>query len=157
MHPGIFIGHDLKTRHITPQIFAETVGVPVQTINDILSGGQDIPFTLAQDIEKALGYEEGLLLELQKYHHIDREYEKKTREQYPTAPNIRKCLFWDVDFDKINWGRYQKTVIQRVWERGDREEKEEIARYYNLQVEDLIKYVSFENHPLFNRHKNKKQ
>lgn len=47
---------------------------------------------------------------------------------------IRKSLFWDVDFSKINWGKYKDAVLKRVFERGSKDEIEEISRYYNLST-----------------------
>ena len=47
-----------------------------------------------------------------------------------------------MDFDKINWGWRKRFVISRVLERGTDEEKFEIARFYDLSVEDLESYRS---------------
>lgn len=45
---------------------------------------------------------------------------------------MQKSLFWDTDFDKIYWGRYQKAVIYRILERGTEADKQEIARFYSI-------------------------
>ena len=49
------------------------------------------------------------------------------------TPNIgilRKSLFWDTDFEKIDWQNHSTAVIQRVFERGNDAEKSEIERFY---------------------------
>jgi hypothetical protein len=93
------------------------------------------------NIEKSLNYEEGFLLVLQDYHNIALYKEQKSKEKYSKNPNIKKSLFWDTDFDKIDWERYKKAVINRVWERGSKEEKEEIAHFYGIPYNDLPDYI----------------
>ena len=48
----------------------------------------------------------------------------------PNLSIIRKSLFWDTDINKINWEKQYKAVIQRVFERGNEMEKNEIERFY---------------------------
>jgi len=45
-------------------------------------------------------------------------------------PNLPKVLFWELDFDKIDWKRAYKTVIERVLDKGSTEEWEELIRFY---------------------------
>lgn len=52
----------------------------------------------------------------------------------------RRILFWDTDFDKIDWGKNRNFVIARVIERGNREEQEEIARFYGIRLSDFKKF-----------------
>lgn len=52
----------------------------------------------------------------------------------------RRILFWDTDFDKIDWGKSRNFVIARVIERGNREEQEEIARFYGIRLSDFKKF-----------------
>jgi hypothetical protein len=87
-----------------------------------------------------LGYEEGFLSILQSYHDIKQYKDKNFALLYPEAPKIRKILFWDTDFSRINWGRYKRTVIERVFERGSKEEINEIKRFYNLSVSELKQF-----------------
>ena len=61
-------------------------------------------------------------------------------ESVKGIPAIRRSLFWDTDFDKIDWGRYRKGIIQRVLERGSKEEQQEIARFYNIDPATLNEY-----------------
>ena len=79
---------------------------------------------------------------LQAYYDIAQYKIKKAQESVRGVPNISRILFWDADFDKIDWGRYKKSVISRVLERGSKEEIAEIARFYNLAEEELVKYRS---------------
>lgn len=37
--------------------------------------------------------------------------------------NLNSALFWEVDFDQLDWEKYAHFVIVRVFERGDRRYK----------------------------------
>lgn len=155
IHPGKIIERDLNKKHLTQRFLAKTVGVPYQTINAVISGRRSITLETALNIEKTLGYDEGFLLILQDFHNISVYKEKKSKERYNHAPNIRKSLFWDSDFNKIDWEKYKKAVITRVWERGNQSEKEEIARFYGIKITDADSYVSISNHPNTSKQVNK--
>jgi hypothetical protein len=43
---------------------------------------------------------------------------------------IRRGLFWDTDINKIEWLTHRRAVIERILERGNDQEKEEIKRFY---------------------------
>ncbi|WP_431292465.1 DUF6922 domain-containing protein [Pedobacter sp. P26] len=83
--------------------------------------------------------EEGTMLILQAYYEIQKEKDKLNASDKPNLSILRKILFWDTDFDKINWKNQYKSVIQRVWERGNRDEKNELIRYYG---QDLVNKVA---------------
>lgn len=132
IQPGKFIERELNKKNLTQRALAEDTGIPFQTINAIISGRRNLTTEQALKIDKALGYEEGFLAILQTHYDIIQYKDKELANIYSEAPSIRKSLFWDADFDKINWGKYKKAVIKRVFERGTEEEIEEITRYYNL-------------------------
>ncbi len=48
-------------------------------------------------------------------------------------PDLRASLFWDVNYDTIQWNKNFRFVIERVLERGTLEEWQEIKRYYGLE------------------------
>ncbi len=45
-------------------------------------------------------------------------------------PIFEKRIFWDVDFEKINYDKKANFVIERVFERGDVEDIRQCRRYY---------------------------
>jgi len=139
--PGKIIEHDLKKKHITQISLAEQSGVSRQMISSIISGKRDLSVELSLRIEKALNYDEGFLLHLQTYYKIDRIKTMQSRELYRTSPNLRRSLFWDTDFDNIDWDRYKKAVIHRVLEKGNESEKREISRFYSIPIKDLPNYT----------------
>lgn len=47
-------------------------------------------------------------------------------------PILSKRIFWDTDYNKIDWIKNEKWVICRVLDRGSTEDWEEIKRYYGI-------------------------
>ncbi len=55
-------------------------------------------------------------------------------------PNLKKRLFWEYDFEHINWREEAAGIIGRVIERGTHDEWEELVKYYGrVQVIDILK------------------
>lgn len=46
------------------------------------------------------------------------------------TPNLPKVLFWEFDFDKLDWVRSYKTIIERVLDKGSQAEWEEMIKFY---------------------------
>ena len=51
-------------------------------------------------------------------------------------PFLQKRIFWDVDFDKIDYQKSNRFVIERVFERGDVDDIRQVRRFYG---DDLVK------------------
>jgi addiction module HigA family antidote len=139
-HPGKIIGYDIKKNHTSQNALAASIGVTKQMINAVISGRRDLSVELALKIEKEMGYDEGFLSQLQTFFDIEKIKGEWSRAQYQTAPDIRRNLFWDYDFDNIDWGRYRKAIIHRVLTRGSEEEQREIARYYGIPFDRLTEH-----------------
>ena len=45
-------------------------------------------------------------------------------------PILQKRIFWDVDFDKIDYKKNNRFVIERVFERGDVDDIRQVRRFY---------------------------
>lgn len=140
IHPGKFIGRELRKKNITQRKLAEQTGISYQTINAIIAGKRNLTIEQSLKIADVMGYEEPFLALLQTYYDIEKIREKELDTLYQGIPRIRKSLFWDVDFDTINWGKYKKAVVNRVLQRGSKDEIEEIIRFYNLSMNELQKY-----------------
>lgn len=52
----------------------------------------------------------------------------------PNLNNIRKIIFWDTSFDKIDWDKNKRAVIKRILERGNTIEINEIISFYGKEV-----------------------
>lgn len=128
--PGKFIARELKKRDIRQKTLAASVGEHPQTINAIIAGRRRLTVKLSLDIEKELNLPEGFLLILQAFHDIKEEKMKLNDGKHCLVPSIRPILFWDTDFDSIDWFQYKEAIIRRVMERGNETEKKEILSFY---------------------------
>ena len=133
IHPGFIIDRELKKRHLRKKNFALSVDEFPQTLGAITKGKRNMNTALALKIEKSLGLEEGYLMILQVYYDIEQEKAKQQLDA-PDLSKLRTVLFWDTKMDKINWIKQKKTIIKRVFERGNDTEKQEIIRFYGENV-----------------------
>jgi hypothetical protein len=53
-----------------------------------------------------------------------------TKTKKSNKPDLPRQLFWDWDFEKIDWEKSYLSIIARVLERGDKDERNELIRYY---------------------------
>lgn len=145
IHPGKIIRRELQKRHISQRSFATSIGEHGQALNAVILGRRNLTTAMAVKIEQALGYEEGFLLTLQAFYEIAVYKNRIASTSVSGAPAIRRILFWDVDFDTLDWGRYKRAVIARVVERGSEEEKLEVARFYGIDPMTLKNYIQNNN------------
>lgn len=152
--PGKLIGRELEKRSISQRAIASKLGVHSQTLNAVIMGRRQLTTEVALKLESALDIPEGFLLTLQAYYNIEQYKRHEASASISGIPNIRRILFWDTDFDKIDWGVYKKYVVERVMERGNEQEKQEIMRFYGLAPAAASQYVptnSYKIHLTANR------
>lgn len=59
-------------------------------------------------------------------------------------PIFNRRIFWDVDFDKIDYDLRARFVIERVFERGDVDDIRQCRRYYgDEKVADALLNAKF--------------
>ncbi len=82
-------------------------------------------------------YEEGLLLMLQTFYEIA-EYKAQIADTFVKGISaIRRMLFWDVDFDKMQWG-WSKEYAKVLWSATTKPKnpKYPVIRVYNLTLKN---------------------
>ncbi|RLD44805.1 MAG: plasmid maintenance system antidote protein [Bacteroidetes bacterium] len=138
IHPGFYLENELRKKNLKKGTFALSLQEFPQTLVSITKGKRRMNTGLALKIENSLGLEEGFLMILQVYYDIAQK-KKQGQILHPDFSIIRPVLFWDTDFKTINWQKQKRAVIQRVFERGNQIEKDEITRFYGVQtVEETI-------------------
>ena len=137
LHPGFILDRELKKRKIKKSRFALEIHEFPQTLGSITKGKRKMNTPLALKIENALGFEEGYFMIIQAYYEIEEE-KKKQNQKRPTISKLRRVLFWDTNFDKIDWELQKEAVIKRVFERGNEKEKKELTRFYGKEVINKI-------------------
>ena len=140
MHPGALIKHELNRKKISQRKFAASIDEHWQILNAVINEKRGISLATALKVEKEFGYDEGFLMILQVYYDIEKRKQKQIRSTLKGVPAIRRIIFWDTDFDSIDWAASKESIISRVLERGTEEEIAEIARYYGMNIESLGKY-----------------
>jgi plasmid maintenance system antidote protein VapI len=141
VHPGVILERELKLRKIAKSRFALSVEEFPQTLVSITKGKRKMNTSLALKIEHKLGIEEGYFMTLQVFYDIEEE-KRKQNSSHPDLSKLRPVLFWDTSFERINWEKNKRAVIQRVFERGNKTEKTEIIRFYG---EDAVNDVLNQN------------
>jgi plasmid maintenance system antidote protein VapI len=139
IHPGFILERELKQRKIKKSRFAILLEEFPQTLGSITKGKRNMNTSLALKIEHALDIEEGYFMTLQIFYEIQEE-KKKLNNKHPDISKLRRVLFWDTDIEKIDWEKQKSAVINRVFERGNEQEKNEITRFYGKNtIKELLK------------------
>ena len=139
IHPGFVLERKILEKGLKKGQLALDCREYPQTLTTITKGHRDMNTALAMKLEKALGLEEGYFMFLQVYYDIKKQKEKQSKN-IRHLPKLRKVLFWDTRIELLDWQRQFKSVIRRVFERGDENEKSEIIRFYGLEkVNQVLK------------------
>jgi plasmid maintenance system antidote protein VapI len=136
--PGAVLERELKRKKVRQNTFAGTIGIPAQTLNAIIKGKRKMTPEVALKIDYALGLEESTMGILQAYYETRLIRQKPGFLPHPDLAKLRRILFWDTDFDKIDWQHQQNAIIQRVFERGNEEEKNEIIKFYGAGKVNVV-------------------
>jgi antitoxin HigA-1 len=127
-HPGQWIARNIRKQGLSQRQLAFNLGEHPQTLNAVMRGSRSMNTPLSLKIEKALGFEEGMLMTLQVYYDIDQI--KKARQKKPDFSVLNKSTFWDTDINTIDWKKMKHAVFQRVFSYGTSKEQNEIKRFY---------------------------
>jgi addiction module HigA family antidote len=131
IHPGKMVERELKKRNINKRQFALSIDEYPQTLGAIIKGSRRMNVDLSLKIEEKLDFEEGFLMTLQVFYDIKEA--KKDSSYKPDLSNFRKGVFWDTDFDKIDWKLMKVSIVKRVFAYGNKIEQEEIIRFYGKE------------------------
>lgn len=140
IHPGIILERELKKRKLQKGAFALSINEFPQTIATITKGKRRMNPALSLKIEHALGIEEGYFMVLQAYNDIAQEIKKLSANYRPDLTQFRTVIFWDTDLNRIDWKKNKNAILNRIFERGNEQEIQEIIRFYGK--EDLINYFN---------------
>ena len=130
--PGIILKRELTRKGLRANHFAEKIGEHPQTLNAIMKQKRRITPALSVKLGIYFGMDAAYFLLLQSYFDI-KNFQKNRKLNTPNTEILRKSLFWDTDFEKIDWQNHSIAVIQRVFERGNDAEKSEIERFYGKE------------------------
>lgn len=130
IHPGFILERELKKREISKRSFALSINEYPQLLGDITKGKRRISPSLSIRIGKALGLDESFFSILQVYYDIKHEMKKHSDLMHPDLKKFRPVVFWDTDIKTIDWEKNKPSIIRRIFEKGNKEEINEIIRFY---------------------------
>lgn len=59
-------------------------------------------------------------------------------------PILDKRIFWDVEFEKLDYQKHERFIIERVFERGDVEDIRQTSRFYgDEKVKNILVNAKF--------------
>ncbi|MEZ4936894.1 MAG: HigA family addiction module antitoxin [Crocinitomicaceae bacterium] len=136
IHPGALLKWVLENQNLTGSELASKIGEHKQTLSAIINKKRSINPGLSIKLSKVFGVEEDYFMILQASYDVKMAAEQEEKSR-PNISNIRKALFWDTDFQKIDWIKNKRAIIKRILERGNKTEIEEIISFYGKNT--LIK------------------
>lgn len=77
---------------------------------------------------------------LQAYFDIEQEKKRLSLNCKPDLSKFRPILFWDTNFEKIDWNKNKMAIVKRVFERGNELEINEVIRFYSKEL--LLKLLN---------------
>lgn len=128
---GAVIGRIMSKEHLTQRELANRAGIPYQRINDFIANRRKISPEVSLKLEKALNIDNKCFFyQIQTNHEIFTAIMQLSEKHHPNLSKFRKALFWDTDFNNIDWNKNSKWVIKRVFEYGNDKEIKETIKFY---------------------------
>lgn len=138
IHPGIVVDRELTKRSLKKRQFASAIHEDGRTLYAVTKGKRSINTKMAVKIEQLLNFDEGTLIMLQSYYN-EKKAQRYLKSKAPNLSILRPSLFWDTNISLLDWEGQFKSIIKRVFERGNQQEKDELVRFYGpSKVESVI-------------------
>ena len=139
VHPGYILERELRELRMTKKAFASSIGEYEQVIGEVTKRRRRINPALSLKIDKALDTpQQGYFMLLQTYYDLTQAEKELNGNIHPELSKFRKILFWDADFNQIDWIKNKRFIIKRIYNRGNKEEIEELFRFYSKEEVELI-------------------
>ena len=133
IHPGIILKREIDKRGIKQKELALMVDEHAQTISAILKSKRNINPKLSIKLGDRFEVEPDYFMLLQASYDVKQLNASSLIKSTPHLQHIRRVLFWDTDFSKIDWLKNQRAIIQRIFERGNDDEITEIINFYGYE------------------------
>ena len=129
IHPGKLLQWELENQNLKSSELALKIGEHKQTLSAIINQKRKINPSLSIKLSKFFKTDRDYFMLLQASYDVKKTEEPKIKST-PNLNKIRSVIFWDTDFDKIDWNENKKAVIKRILERGNKTEINEIISFY---------------------------
>lgn len=138
IHPGLILKRELERNNIKSSVLAMEINEHKQTISAVVNQKRGVNPELSIKLANYFHTEADYFMLLQASYEVNKKL-AEIPQATPNLNNIRKVLFWDTTFDKIDWDKNKTAIIKRVLERGNEKEKNEIINFYGKTSVDIIK------------------
>lgn len=133
IHPGTLLRWELNNRNLKGCELADAIDEHKQTISAILNKRRDINPKLSIKLSKTFRTEKDYFMLLQASYDVKIIAESEIKSM-PNINNLRRIIFWDTNFNKIDWNKNKRAVIKRILERGNKTEINEIISFYGRKI-----------------------
>ncbi len=133
IHPGLILKRELKRNNIKSTELAMAIDEHKQTLSAIINQRRGINPTISIKLAEHFNIDKDYFMLLQASYDVNQTAKSKFKKQ-PNLNKIRKAIFWDTTFDKIDWDKNKRAVIQRILERGNTIEINEIISFYGRKL-----------------------
>lgn len=135
MHPGAVLKWALNKYNIQASQLSEEISEHKQTLSAILNEKRGVNPSLSIKLGAYFKIKPEYFMLIQAEYEVRCAINAQSENDQLPKPNIRKVIFWDTDFDKLDWRKNKKAIIERVKERGNQKEIEEVLKYYKSKKE----------------------
>ncbi|MGG8495871.1 HigA family addiction module antitoxin [Tenacibaculum sp. TC6] len=143
IHPGLILKREINRNNIKSSEIANTLKIHKQTISNIINQRRGINPEISIKLAEFFNVEKDYFMLLQASYEVEIERKKIDINNTPDLHKIRAGLFWDTSFDKIDWNKNKRAVIQRILERGNKEEILEIINFYGKEtVKETLNFIN---------------
>ncbi|MBG7631483.1 MAG: HigA family addiction module antidote protein [Bacteroidetes bacterium] len=133
IHPGLILKRELKRNNIKSSELAMAINEYKQTISAIINQKRGINPSISIKLANYFSEAEDYFMLLQASYDVKITADRLPKKQ-PNLNKIRKIIFWDTTFDKIDWNKNKNAVIKRILERGNATEINEIISFYGREI-----------------------
>ena len=150
IHPGAILKRELKKRSLKAIELAKSIDEYPQTINAITKERRGMNPKLSIKLGNYFSIEKDYFMLLQASYEVVNAI--KTSTINPLAGKIRSSIFWDTDFTKVDVEKNKRFIIQRILERGNQIEIEELINLYSITtIQEELKHINNTFNPNFER------
>ena len=143
IHPGAILKREIKSRGLKNKEFADLIHEYAQTISAVINEKRSINPNLSIKLGMKLEVDNDYFMLLQASYDVKIAQNILSYHETPNLKIIRRILFWDTNFYKIDWVKNKRAVIKRVFERGNEKEIKEIINFYGkATVKNELKNTS---------------
>ena len=151
IHPGVILKRELRKRKLKGIELANSIGEFPQTINAITKERRGINPKLSIKLGEYFGVSNDYFMILQASYEVGVANELNNIKIDPPKDVFRKMIFWDTEYEKIDWIKNKRAIIRRVFERGSSSEITELVKFYGIDnIRKEIEKIKDTLTPAFN-------